>query len=191
MKQYIYHNKTKELSSLKPEPLPKNWENVSNFNALDDNTLISYDWYPYYEIRVGDGPVEDHSSLVFTVSSAEYITYYRDYNQQELDEQKMQLETTMAQLSAEELQKEVNETAKKWRDLRDKRNRILRVTDYHILPDRWETMTSDEKNIWTTYRQALRDVPNNTIDIDHINWPVPNTNIFNELSKVESLSGIL
>ena len=49
--------------------------------------------------------------------------------------------------------------------LRNKRNRLLAETDYLALSD--QTM-SDEM---TAYRQALRDLPDNTADPENPVWP--------------------
>lgn len=32
-----------------PCPLPETWDGISNFNAVDDATAISYGWYPFVE----------------------------------------------------------------------------------------------------------------------------------------------
>ena len=56
------------------------------------------------------------------------------------------------------------ELAKKWKRIRDDRNRRLVETDYLALKD--NTLSNDMK----TYRQALRDVPKQT-DPDNITWP--------------------
>ncbi len=56
------------------------------------------------------------------------------------------------------------QTAKKWKRIRNDRNRRLAETDYLSLKD--NTLSDDMK----TYRQALRDVPKQT-DPDNITWP--------------------
>lgn len=45
--------------------------------------------------------------------------------------------------------------------LRSKRNALLSQTDYIEMPTKWATLTSDEQTSWTTYRNALRDLPEN------------------------------
>ena len=53
-------------------------------------------------------------------------------------------------------------------DLRQKRNTLLSVTDFHALSD--NTMSAD----MTTYRQNLRDLTNglSTVeDVNNITWP--------------------
>ena len=55
--------------------------------------------------------------------------------------------------------------ADKWVNVRRDRDRKLAETDYLALSD--STLASDMK----TYRQALRDVPEDNADPDDINWP--------------------
>ena len=50
-------------------------------------------------------------------------------------------------------------------ELRNKRNRLLSETDYLGLSD--NTLASNMK----TYRQSLRDVPEDNSDPDNISWP--------------------
>ena len=41
------------------------------------------------------------------------------------------------------------------------RNNLLLASDIAITNDRWQNMTDEQKQAWTVYRQALRDVPQN------------------------------
>ena len=34
-------------------------------------------------------------------------------------------------------------------------------------------LTAEQKVLWETYRQELRDLPDNTTDIDNVIWPTP------------------
>jgi hypothetical protein len=52
-----------------------------------------------------------------------------------------------------------------WEEVRNQRNNLLAATDLFGLSD--VTMTNDMK----TYRQALRDVPQNNSDPKNITWP--------------------
>ena len=56
------------------------------------------------------------------------------------------------------------QTAEKWKNIREDRNRRLAETDYLALKD--NTLSAN----WKTYRQALRDVPLQS-DPDNITWP--------------------
>jgi len=56
-----------------------------------------------------------------------------------------------------------------WERLRDERLIKLVVSDPTQLPD--VPLTSSQKTAWATYRQALRDLPENTEDPKNITWP--------------------
>ena len=53
--------------------------------------------------------------------------------------------------------------------LRKRRNELLLDSDYTQLPD--SPFTEQEKQEWIIYRQALRDLPSNTLDFSNIVWP--------------------
>ena len=55
--------------------------------------------------------------------------------------------------------------------LRDDRDQRLLTSDIDVLPDRWDVMNNDTKTAWTNYRQALRDLPANTVDPTDVTWP--------------------
>lgn len=70
----------------------------------------------------------------------------------------------ISQLTQEELE---NETAKLANQARQKRNELLKNSDFSQLAD-----APTDKTIWATYRQQLRDI---TIQVDfpwNIDWPV-------------------
>lgn len=46
-----------------------------------------------------------------------------------------------------------------WEEVRDKRNRKLKDCDWTQMPDC--QLSAEKKAEWATYRQALRDIPNN------------------------------
>lgn len=72
------------------------------------------------------------------------------------------------QPTADELQAEIDrlEAAQPLVELREERNRRLAETDYLALSD--ATLSEDMR----TYRQALRDLPDNTSDPANPTWPV-------------------
>jgi len=43
--------------------------------------------------------------------------------------------------------------------LRAERNQALADTDYIEMPTKWATLTADQQSAWSTYRNALRDLP--------------------------------
>lgn len=56
-----------------------------------------------------------------------------------------------------------------WQRLRNERNMKLASSDWSQLSD--TPLTSSQKTAWTTYRQALRDLPENTEDPKNVTWP--------------------
>lgn len=54
-----------------------------------------------------------------------------------------------------------------WERLRNRRNTLLAACDFRVVPDApWDTAP------WLAYRQALRDLPDNTADPRQAVWPV-------------------
>jgi hypothetical protein len=64
------------------------------------------------------------------------------------------------------------ETEKKWKELREERNKRIAQTDYLAIPD-YPHATEEVKQAWLDYRQALRDLPGNTTDPENPVWPTP------------------
>mgnify|MGYP003301086119 CR=1 FL=1 len=60
-------------------------------------------------------------------------------------------------------------TDEKWAVLRNTREALLYESDWTQLAD--SQLNSTKKTEWTTYRQALRDLPANTSDIDKPTYP--------------------
>ena len=58
-----------------------------------------------------------------------------------------------------------------WNSLRQDRNRLLANSDARVLPDRWTAYTTEQQSAWATYRQELRDLPQNTVDPFNPIWP--------------------
>jgi hypothetical protein len=57
-----------------------------------------------------------------------------------------------------------------WKRLRLRRNELLSMSDFRVLPDApWDTAP------WAAYRQALRDLPEQTSDPRAALWPEPPT----------------
>lgn len=57
-----------------------------------------------------------------------------------------------------------------WERLRGQRNFRLSSSDWSQLSD--APLTSTEKTAWATYRQELRDLPENTEDPKNVTWPL-------------------
>lgn len=65
---------------------------------------------------------------------------------------------------------EINEN--KWQKIRSIRNSLLQASDIYILTDRWEKYDQNTKNIWSNYRQQLRDLPTSFTNPDEVIWPI-------------------
>jgi hypothetical protein len=62
-------------------------------------------------------------------------------------------------------------TAYQFNFLRLDRDSLLRDSDINVTADRWAAMSTETQTAWATYRQALRDLPANTIDPLNPTWP--------------------
>lgn len=62
-------------------------------------------------------------------------------------------------------------TPTQWEAVRQERNVRLEKSDSYVLPDRWAFYDDTKKAEWSTYRQALRDLPANTSDPFNPVWP--------------------
>jgi hypothetical protein len=76
--------------------------------------------------------------------------------------------------SKEEFEAKLQELidAQPLKELRTKRNTLLAQTDRYTLPD-WPHASPAKQTEWLDYRQALRDLPDNTEDPANPVWPVP------------------
>ena len=57
-----------------------------------------------------------------------------------------------------------------WTALRTQRNQLLAASDYTQLQD--AHLSAEKKSAWFTYRQSLRDLPENATDPTQVTWPV-------------------
>ena len=53
-----------------------------------------------------------------------------------------------------------------WRELRRQRNKLLKASDWSVLPD-----SKADIDAWKSYRQALRDLPESVTDPLDAIWP--------------------
>ena len=60
-----------------------------------------------------------------------------------------------------------------WGDIRSVRKSELERTDLYYLKDRWDQLSTTRKGELNTYRQTLRDLPENFESADDAadNWP--------------------
>ena len=55
--------------------------------------------------------------------------------------------------------------------IRSIRNGLLAQSDVYVLADRWAAMNAEQQAAWATYRQALRDVPQQAGFPWEVQWP--------------------
>lgn len=56
--------------------------------------------------------------------------------------------------------------------IRKDRDILLAESDINVIVDRWMAMSVETQTAWSTYRQALRDLPASTSDPFNPIWPV-------------------
>ncbi len=128
--------------------LPVNWQNISNFYLLDDESLKEYGWLPF---RFVEAPSMENSVIsgsYFEIGDDEVVEYQ-----------------TRIPKTEEEIQEE---TEQKWREIREKRNRLLFECDWTQIPD--SPFSEEKREGWRAYRQELRDITNYDSP-DHVIWP--------------------
>ena len=59
-----------------------------------------------------------------------------------------------------------------WNLVRKERGYLLMQSDIAVLLDRWASMTPEKQQEWSTYRQALRDIPQSFSDPKDVVWPI-------------------
>jgi len=128
--------------------LPTSWNNISNFNCLDQSTLKDYGWFPYRFVQtdIPDGYKVDGS----------YIEILED---EVVEYQTKRLKT----------QEEINEEIQNaWVDVRARRGIYLAESDWTQISD--SPLSDEMKTEWRIYRQALRDITNYDSPWS-IDWP--------------------
>jgi hypothetical protein len=150
MKKYCYieNNEVTLINQI----LPTTWQNVSNFHKLPDSLLKIYGWLPL-TVESENKPVLVSSQYVIEENGVKEIIVTRDKTLEEINE---------------ELEKE---TEQKWEEVRNKRNQLLNESDFLLLLDRWNTFSTEKQNEILSYRQTLRDLPQNFQNPDEIVWP--------------------
>jgi hypothetical protein len=138
-----------------PTKLPINWDNISNFYVLDDETLKTYGWLPVETISENKEIFSSSSLEIFDDKVVETVIT-RDKTKEEITIEKQ------------------NEIKNQLQIIRENRNNLLKESDILVLIDKWETYTEEKKQKIKTYRQELRDLPNNIKDPFSVTFPVLN-----------------
>jgi hypothetical protein len=128
--------------------LPNVWENISNFYVLDNATLKQYGWYPYRFVpgELSEDMVSNGS--YFVIGDDEVVEYQ-----------------SVRPKTDKEREDEINSL---WENIRTQRNFLLEKSDWTQLPD--SPLNQEKKEEWILYRQALRDITNQS-DPKWIIWP--------------------
>lgn len=146
----------------KYDALPKNWRNVSGLDLAKNDLpfLKSLGWYPVTK-----------SNETFD-NSIHYISGY-DYEIRKNDV----LESIVLSEKQPEPQEEFSTLKYRFiEELRNKRNELLKNSDWTQLQDVQNLFDESTKNKWIVYRQALRNIvedysENEIVDIEQVNWP--------------------
>ena len=134
--------------------------------------LDKSDYWKWLEtVTSGDPPVPDYSSENYEIKEAEVDV--QGFNQSghivsDFNGTHYHLKWDDSKIVKDDDALATYQLAKKWKDVRSQRNRLLNETDW-VVTKATETETS-VSSAWKSYRQALRDVPSQS-DPDNITWP--------------------
>jgi hypothetical protein len=82
--------------------------------------------------------------------------------------QKLGVQPTLASIDTQISDSEI-ESYQRWKIIRAERDKLLKGSDYLILAD--APVDETQKQEWATYRQALRDIPQNYDSPDEVVYP--------------------
>jgi len=136
--------------------LPAAWRNISGLCNLPDDELADLGWSgnggcAFYPVVEGAQPSHD--------SKTQTLTY-----QDTVDADAKVVNRTWSAVSYS--QDQINA---EWAMLRNIRNISLKSCDFTQLAD--APLTAEKKTEWLSYRQALRDLPQNTVNPFDVTWP--------------------
>jgi hypothetical protein len=133
--------------------LPKKWGNVSGLHLSngDDAYLKTLGWLPLVETNVTPGVNQTFDTDVVTA-----------------EEDRVTLVHRVRDMTAEEI---AERDESYMSHLREQRDQKLVDSDWTQASDYTSPLADDKKAEWATYRQALRDLPENTDDPATPTWP--------------------
>ena len=148
---------------LEAKSLPKSWRNHSGLHLSESNLefLRELGWYPV----IPDN--NNYDPEFFEIIGHTY----------EIGTEHVQQILTVNQYTAEQRQQHQQEKFNAWlNNIRQRRNFFLKETDWTEFASVRSTKTSEWIAAYETYRQQLRDFPNQFTEIcyDDIEWPVLN-----------------
>jgi hypothetical protein len=154
---YVENNTVKERHDF----LPKSWKNVSRLDKLIDdvNLLNNLGWFKV------EKEYQDYDN-----STQRIIGYNYEFTDNKVIES-LQLEDYIEEKPTFEKLKETF-----LNDLREKRNELLRESDWSQSTDIQNLIDDETKNAWINYRQTLRNLPkvyesNEVLDLNQVEWP--------------------
>lgn len=157
---YILDNKIEELH----DQLPNNWKNISGLNlGKDDLPLLkSLGWFPVSK------NYQWYNDLVYKIDGYEYTIQEHDI----LESYKLVDLPQPVVVPFDAVAEKVDFLVR----LRLERNKRLSESDWTQLSDIQSKLEETEKVRWSTYRQALRDLPDiysndETFTLENITWP--------------------
>lgn len=145
--RYVYVRNNQVIDG--PRMLPLVWENISNFNVLDDVTLKSYGWYPHRFVPATVNETVVITGSTFSIEEDEVVEY----------------QTVRAKTESEI----AADTEQKWVNIKSQRAIYLAESDWTQLVDSPIAGTPLQE-LWREYRQALRDITNDP-NPDSVVWP--------------------
>lgn len=136
--------------------LPAAWRNISGLCNLPDDELADLGWSgnggcAFYPVVEGTQPSHDLKTQTLT---------YQDT----VDPDAKVVNRTWSAVSYSQ-----DRIDSEWTRLRNTRNIRLKSCDYTQLAD--APLTAEKKTEWLSYRQALRDLPQNTVNPFDVTWP--------------------
>ena len=138
------------------DELPASWRNISGLRNLPDDELADLGWsgnggYAFYPVVEGAQPSHDPKTQTLTYQ------YTVDPDAKVVNRTWSAVSYSQDQIDAE------------WTRLRNIRNTRLRASDFTQIAD--APLTAEKKTEWLSYRQALRDLPQNTVNPFDVTWP--------------------
>ena len=118
--------------------------------------------YHYYKIKTIYKP-QNITDEDFTLQDIKGVITIENWNTAKLG-----VKPTLASIDAQIGDVEL-EVKMMWKKIRKERNQLLKESDYLILAD--APVDETQKQEWTTYRQALRDIPQDYDSPDEVVFP--------------------
>jgi hypothetical protein len=131
-----------------PRGLPRSWRNISGLDMMDADGLRAIGWLP---VRLDEGAVDEKfvgSMFIIHTNEVVEMKLWSKYTADENAEMDRQAASA----------------------IRAERNTKLSECDWTQLND--TPLDNTAKVAWTTYRQALRDIPTQSGFPHNVIWPV-------------------